>query len=89
MANSNHIPSTQVVEAPDQDSSAVARKQKPRCWEHGCKGRTFSTCSNLLRHQKEKSGQAPKPSFPDCGAKFTRVTARNGHLKRQKCKAVG
>ncbi|KAH8744816.1 hypothetical protein F5883DRAFT_439544, partial [Diaporthe sp. PMI_573] len=56
------------------------------CWEHGCKGRQFSTLSNLLRHQREKSGQAPKPSCPDCGARFTRTTARNVYQKGQKCK---
>ncbi|KAH8749349.1 hypothetical protein F5883DRAFT_435836, partial [Diaporthe sp. PMI_573] len=45
------------------------------------------TFSNLLRHQREKSGQATKASCPDCGAElFTRTTARNGHLLQQKCK---
>ncbi|KAH8747288.1 hypothetical protein F5883DRAFT_698462, partial [Diaporthe sp. PMI_573] len=61
-------------------------KPKPQCWEHGCNGRQFYTCSNLRRHQREKSEQAPKFSCPKCGAEFTRMTARNGHLKRQSCK---
>ena len=26
---------------------------KPRCWDHGCNGRQFSTNSNLYRHQRE------------------------------------
>lgn len=61
-------------------------RPKPRCWEHGCNGRQFSTFSNLLRHQREKSGQAAKASCPNCGAEFTRTTARNGHMLHDKCK---
>ncbi|KAJ1299529.1 hypothetical protein OPQ81_003308 [Rhizoctonia solani] len=64
----------------------VQSRPKPQCWEHGCNGRQFSTFSNLLRHQREKSGQAAKATCPDCGAEFTRTTARNGHLLHQKCK---
>lgn len=66
----------------------VQSRPKPQCWEHGCNGRQFSTFSNLLRHQREKSGQATKASCPDCGAEFTRTTARNGHLLHQKCKTT-
>jgi hypothetical protein len=65
----------------------VQSRPKPRCWEHGCNGRQFSTFSNLLRHQREKSGQAAKASCPNCGAEFTRTTARNGHLLHDKCKS--
>ncbi|KAI9903050.1 hypothetical protein N3K66_002402 [Trichothecium roseum] len=64
----------------------VQSRPKPRCWDHGCNGRQFSTFSNLLRHQREKSGQATKASCPNCGAVFTRTTARNGHLLHDKCK---
>ncbi len=52
----------------------VQSRPKPQCWEHGCNGRQFSTFSNLLRHQREKSGQAAKASCPNCGAEFTRTT---------------
>lgn len=61
-------------------------RSKPQCWEHGCDGRQFSTLSNLHRHQREKSGQATKATCPECGAEFTRTTARNGHLQHGKCK---
>ncbi|KAF4122400.1 hypothetical protein GMORB2_7392 [Geosmithia morbida] len=64
----------------------VQSRPKPRCWEHGCNGRQFSTFSNLLRHQREKSGQAAKASCPNCGAEFTRTTARNGHILHGKCR---
>ena len=61
-------------------------RPKPQCWEHGCNGRQFSTFSNLLRHQREKSGTAAKSYCPRCGAEFTRTTARNGHMNHEKCK---
>lgn len=60
-------------------------RSRPQCWEHGCNGRQFSTFSNLLRHQREKSGTATKSYCPRCGAEFTRTTARNGHLAHDKC----
>ncbi|KAF2011775.1 hypothetical protein BU24DRAFT_288966 [Aaosphaeria arxii CBS 175.79] len=62
------------------------QRQKPQCWDHGCNGRAFSTFSNLLRHQREKSGTAAKAYCPRCGAEFTRTTARNGHMAHEKCK---
>ncbi|MCJ1350992.1 MAG: hypothetical protein MMC33_000974 [Icmadophila ericetorum] len=62
------------------------RREKPQCFEHGCNGREFSTFSNLLRHQREKSGTAAKSYCPHCGAEFTRTTARNGHMEHGKCK---
>ncbi|KAL9618876.1 MAG: hypothetical protein Q9160_006466 [Pyrenula sp. 1 TL-2023] len=58
----------------------------PQCFEHGCGGRQFSTFSNLLRHQREKSGKASKSVCPSCGGVFTRTTARNGHLRGGKCR---
>jgi hypothetical protein len=61
-------------------------RAKPQCWEHGCNGRQFSTFSNLLRHQREKSGTAAKSYCPRCNAEFTRTTARNGHMQHEKCK---
>ncbi|KAJ5031183.1 hypothetical protein PSV08DRAFT_386718 [Bipolaris maydis] len=64
----------------------INSRPKPQCWEHGCNGRQFSTFSNLLRHQREKSGTASKSTCPRCGAEFTRTTARNGHMAHDKCK---
>lgn len=63
------------------------RRDKPQCWDHGCNGREFSTFSNLLRHQREKSGSAAKSYCPRCSAEFTRTTARNGHMEHGKCKS--
>ncbi|KAL2135657.1 hypothetical protein VTI74DRAFT_7467 [Chaetomium olivicolor] len=79
-----------VMPSGSSDASGQVRvvhsRPKPQCWEHGCNGRQFSTFSNLLRHQREKSGQATKAVCPNCGAEFTRTTARNGHLLHDKCK---
>jgi hypothetical protein len=78
----------EVVAKPIGSESSIRvlnQRPKPQCWEHGCNGRQFSTFSNLLRHQREKSGTAPKSYCPKCGAEFTRTTARNGHLAHDKC----
>jgi hypothetical protein len=76
--------------SPASDSSdgirVLASRPKPQCFDHGCNGRQFSTFSNLLRHQREKSGNASKAVCPHCGTEFTRTTARNGHLYGGKCK---
>lgn len=63
-------------------------RPKPQCWDHGCNGREFSTFSNLLRHQRERSGAAAKSECPHCGAVFTRSTARNTHIAQGKCKGI-
>ncbi len=64
----------------------IQSRPKPQCWKHGCNGRQFSTFSNLQRHQREQSGLADKATCPSCRAEFTRTTARNAHVKRDKCK---
>ncbi|RMJ21430.1 hypothetical protein PHISP_07705, partial [Aspergillus sp. HF37] len=64
----------------------VGSQPRPQCWEHGCNGREFSTFSNLLRHQREKSGAVAKAECPVCGAVFTRSTARNIHVEQGKCR---
>ncbi|KAJ5537426.1 hypothetical protein N7513_010612 [Penicillium frequentans] len=67
----------------------VSSRPRPQCWDHGCNGREFSTFSNLLRHQREKSGVVAKAECPVCGAVFTRTTARNIHVAQGKCKGAG
>ena len=69
-----------------RDPVVVETPSKPQCWDHGCNGRQFSTFSNLLRHQREKSGSSTKSICHRCGAEFTRKTARDGHLAHDKCK---
>ena len=70
----------------EEQVRVLGSRPKPQCWDHGCNGRQFSTFSNLLRHQREKSGTAAKSECPHCGTVFTRTTARNGHMAHGKCK---
>jgi len=58
------------------------------CWEHGCNGRSFTTRSNLRRHQREKSRARPVCQCPRCGAIFSRTTARNTHIARGSCNRI-
>ena len=74
------------LESSPADIELMPSRPKPQCWDHGCNGRQFSTFSNLLRHQREKSGSAIKATCPHCGTEFTRTTARNGHMSGGKCK---
>lgn len=74
------------LESSPADIEIMPSRPKPQCWDHGCNGRQFSTFSNLLRHQREKSGSAMKAVCPHCGTEFTRTTARNGHMSGGKCK---
>lgn len=85
---SNFPPIPQPLESTPNELDVVGSRQKPQCWDHGCNGRQFSTFSNLLRHQREKSGHATKARCPHCGTEFTRTTARNGHMYGGKCKGM-
>lgn len=35
-------------------------REKPRCWDHDCNGREFSSYSDLLRHQREEDSKSSK-----------------------------
>ncbi|KAI0506927.1 hypothetical protein F5B22DRAFT_428439 [Xylaria bambusicola] len=76
-----------LLDGPNNDIP-VDRDEKPRCWEHGCNGREFSSKSNLMRHMKEKSGASNKCTCPLCGAIFTRSSARDTHLAKQSCNKI-
>ncbi|KAJ5899471.1 hypothetical protein N7495_004215 [Penicillium taxi] len=73
----------------DRQVRVISSRPRPQCWDHGCNGREFSTFSNLLRHQREKSGVVAKAECPICRAVFTRTTARNIHVAQGKCKGTG
>lgn len=80
------LPTPAPLESSREEYHGSAARPKPQCFDHGCNGREFSTFSNLLRHQRERSGNATKSVCPHCGTEFTRTTARNGHLTSGKCK---
>ncbi|KAJ5773282.1 hypothetical protein N7457_008178, partial [Penicillium paradoxum] len=82
-------PESAAATDPDRPMRVVSSRPRPQCWDHGCNGREFSTFSNLLRHQREKSGVVAKAECPVCGAVFTRTTARNIHVAQGKCKSPG
>lgn len=95
---SSSMPTEPVFAASDSNPSAAESdhtlrransRPRPQCWEHGCNGREFSTFSNLLRHQRERSGVVAKAECPVCGAVFTRTTARNIHVAQGKCRGPG
>ncbi|CAG8153124.1 unnamed protein product [Penicillium salamii] len=82
-------PESAITHPAETDNSARQANSRPRpqCWDHGCNGREFSTFSNLLRHQRERSGVVAKAECPVCGAVFTRTTARNIHVAQGKCRS--
>lgn len=84
----NFSPLSRTLESTTNSVEISSCRNKPQCWDHGCNGRQFSTFSNLLRHQREKSGTAAKARCPHCGTEFTRTTARNGHMYGGKCKGL-
>jgi hypothetical protein len=86
MAMHHFPPVPLTLESSPAEIEIMPSRPKPQCWDHGCNGRQFSTFSNLLRHQREKSGSAMKAICPHCGTEFTRTTARNGHMSGGKCK---
>lgn len=58
----------------------------PRCWEHDCNGREFSTWSNLARHRREKSKDHVRSRCPLCGMSFSRKVVLVNHVRRRTCK---
>jgi hypothetical protein len=66
------------------EEPTIDRQQAPRCYDHGCNGRTFSCQENYLRHLREKQGKSTvKCRF--CGATFTRRSNRDKHLANGIC----
>lgn len=89
VAGSVFSPSDSMPSSDTDQVRVISSRPRPQCWDHGCNGREFSTFSNLLRHQREKSGVVAKAECPVCGAVFTRTTARNIHVAQGKCKGPG
>lgn len=56
-----------------------------RCFDHGCDGRSFSSRSNLRRHQRERARLTKVLLCPLCGAQFYRRWTRNQHVLRTSC----
>ncbi|KAF2724193.1 hypothetical protein K431DRAFT_154254 [Polychaeton citri CBS 116435] len=78
----------QIDEPSASDLGVQDEQGTPRCWEHGCCGREFSTRSNLVRHQKERSKAHTEHHCSMCGAVFSRVTALRQHIANQSCARI-
>lgn len=90
------VSSTSSAAAPMKDSRPSNTKGHPpsasrdsdhdlRCWEPCCDGRKFSNKSNIIRHQRERSGELGKFRCSFCNACFSRSSSRNAHEARRCC----
>ncbi|THX44429.1 hypothetical protein D6D11_07875 [Aureobasidium pullulans] len=82
------IPQPHPVSSTPTDSTATIATPAhlPRCWLPCCNGRTFSTQSNLARHQREKRGEGAKMKCSFCGVGFSRGSARDKHEAERRCR---
>jgi len=69
-----------------RSASTSAVEGSHKCSEPGCTARAFSTYGNLRRHMREQHGEAKKHQCGRCGQAFTRSTARDNHVKENRCK---
>lgn len=60
---------------------------RPRCYEHGCNGRTFSNVDNYKRHLREQRSQTTI-LCPFCGKEFSRKSNMDTHVAKNRCKVV-
>lgn len=81
-AEHNESPPTERVPVPPEPSSSRA------CFDHGCNGRVFSSRSNLLRHQRERTPFARLLVCPMCGTTFYRLWTRDQHIKGARCRRL-
>ena len=61
--------------------------KRPRCFDHGCDGRTFSCAENYRRHIREQS-RSSRVSCPYCSLSFSRRSNRDMHVSYGRCKAL-
>lgn len=61
--------------------------ERPRCFDHGCDGRTFSCAENYRRHIREQS-RSSRVSCPYCSLPFSRKSNRDTHVSNGRCKAL-
>ena len=75
----------QSQQLPQQISKTSRSPTRHRCFDHGCNGRSYSSRSNLRRHQRERSHLTRIPPCPLCGAQFYRRWTKNQHVTRASC----
>jgi hypothetical protein len=87
-------PLESVVAAGSASSSAPASRYQQatlqscfRCYDHGCKGRKFSSIENYRRHVREKS-MTRRYTCILCYKSFTRYSNLMIHTSQKKCTAL-
>lgn len=92
---SDHIFSSDDTPSPLSDDTGSPSTQtcsssesSRTCYDHGCDGRVFSSRSNLLRHQRERTSHKRLLACPMCGATFYRLWTRDYHVKSARCQKM-
>jgi hypothetical protein len=88
-ARSNSTTSLQEQQRPSlgRAETTASNQSLPRCWGHGCNGRTFSCAENYRRHIRERSGGS-RATCPGCHHQFSRKSNLDAHIASGKCKAM-
>jgi hypothetical protein len=82
-----------VVDTSEPQLPSVGKPKKPsnsgnyRCYQHGCKGRRFSSPENYRRHVRERN-QSDRTTCPFCAAVFTRKSNKDTHVRKERCKGL-
>jgi hypothetical protein len=71
----------------DPQCLLFSEELQPRCFEHGCAGRTFSCMENYQRHLRERRGGG-KTQCPICNREFSRKSNMTAHIRSGKCKPL-
>lgn len=84
-----HLRTTEGTSWPFNDGLQPKRGKRaspelPRCWEHGCEGRTFSCRENYLRHLRERGSKEYR--CPVCNVSFSRKSNMDAHRASGRCK---
>ena len=84
-----HTITTPLLHSSDHCSTQFTRafRTRPRCFEHGCAGRSFSSLGNYMRHMREQTGK-DHVRCHFCRVKFGRKSNRDTHIARGKCKVL-
>ena len=64
--------------------SVLFQDHRPRCFDHGCEGRTFSSMENFRRHIRERDHDT-RVVCDLCGVSFSRKSNRDKHVLSGKC----
>ncbi|KAB8236173.1 uncharacterized protein BDW43DRAFT_308440 [Aspergillus alliaceus] len=79
---------TQAIPRSRLESASRSQERRPeyRCWDACCGGRLFSNRSNLIRHQREQSGENDRLRCSFCNSRFSRASVRNAHEAKGACR---